>query len=80
MPHLMRNCGFLVTAIDNIKDYWHHGMTNRHYHVINDDITRSCLDGPFDLVSCISVLEHIPYHQKAIENIFRLLKPGGIWC
>jgi len=77
LPHVMRNCGFLVTATDNIKDYWPHGMINRHYHVINDDITRSSLDGPFDLVSCISVLEHIPHHQKAIENIFRLLKTGG---
>lgn len=77
IPHVMRNCGFHVTAIDNIKDYWPCGMTNRHYHVINDDITQSRLNDSFDLVSCISVLEHIPCHRKAIENIFRLLKPGG---
>lgn len=77
MPHVMRNCGFHVTAIDNVKDYWLCGMINRHYHIIDDNITQSCMDGPFDLVSCISVLEHIPFHMKAIENIFRLLKPGG---
>ena len=22
LPHLMRNCGFLVTATDNVRDYW----------------------------------------------------------
>ncbi|HEU5399943.1 MAG TPA: hypothetical protein VFU86_01225, partial [Terriglobales bacterium] len=21
-PHLLRNCGFVTTAIDNVRDYW----------------------------------------------------------
>jgi SAM-dependent methyltransferase len=77
LPHLMRNCGFLVTAIDNIKDYWPAGMSNRHYHVINDDITQTTLTGTFDVITCISVLEHIREHSKAMKSMYKLLNPGG---
>jgi len=77
LPHLMRNCGFHVTATDNIKDYWPSGMVNRHYHVINDDITNSSLTETYDVVTCISVLEHIKEHRKAISSMYKLLTPGG---
>ena len=33
LPHLMRSCGFMVTAIDNVRDYWPKGMVNRHYYI-----------------------------------------------
>lgn len=77
LPHLMRNCGFLVTATDNITDYWPSGMTNRHYHIINDDITRTALTQTFDVIACISVLEHIKKHREAMKSMYRLLNPGG---
>jgi 2-polyprenyl-3-methyl-5-hydroxy-6-metoxy-1,4-benzoquinol methylase len=77
LPHLMRNCGCLVTAVDNVRDYWSFGMSNRHYHIIDDDITNTRLKGPFDMVTCISVLEHIEKHDDAIRNMFSLLKPKG---
>ena len=37
---LLASCGYVVTAIDNIRDYWPNGMVNRHWHVQNDDITK----------------------------------------
>lgn len=77
LPHLMRNCGSLVTAIDNIRDYWPVGITNRHFHVIDDDITKTQIESTFDLITCISVLEHIQNPDQAIEKIFSLMKPGG---
>ena len=77
LPHLMRNCGFYVTATDNIQDYWPSGMVNRHYHILNDDITHSSLSESFDVITCISVLEHIKEHRDAIKSMFRLLVPGG---
>ncbi len=77
LPHLMRNCGSLVTATDNVKDYWPAGMVNRHYHIIDDDIRASRIEARFDLITCISVLEHIGDSDGAVRNMFTLLKPGG---
>ena len=76
-PHVMANCGFRVTAIDKIEGYWVSDFFNRHYYIINDDITKPEITKRFDLITCISVLEHIPDHEAAIKGIFKLLKPGG---
>lgn len=77
LPHLMANCGMAVTAIDNIKDYWPMGMFNRHYYVINQSITNPQLNEKFDLVTCISTLEHIDDFNQAVKSMFALLNPGG---
>lgn len=77
LPHLIRNCGCLVTAADNIRDYWSHGMFNRHYYIINDDITETSLTDSFDLITCVSVLEHIAKPDDAVRNMFTLLKGDG---
>lgn len=76
-PHLMANCGFQVTAIDKIKGYWKGGFFNRHYYIINDDITGPKITKQFDLITCISVIEHIPNHKDAFCGMIGLLKPGG---
>jgi len=77
LPHLLRTCGALVTASDNVRDYWPAGMINRHYHVVDDDITHTRLKPGFDLVTCISVLEHIEDFRGAVRNMLQLLAPGG---
>jgi len=77
LPHLIRNCGFEVTATDNIKDYWPSGMFNRHYHVINDDITNTSLNQKYNLITCVSVLEHIEKFEEAVRNMFKLLDSKG---
>jgi SAM-dependent methyltransferase len=77
LPHLMHSCGYLVTAIDNVRDYWPARMVNRHYHVINDDVLNSKLSMKFDFITCVSVLEHIPVHEQAVRSMFSLLNPGG---
>jgi SAM-dependent methyltransferase len=77
LPQLIRTCGFLTTAIDNIQDYWPEGMFNRHYHIINDDITDTRLGKTFDVITCISVLEHIANHDAAMRSMVALLNPGG---
>lgn len=77
LPALMANCGCVVTAIDNKRDYWAKGMSNRHWHVIDDDISATSLRGPFDLVTCISVLEHVVAPLRAVTNMLGLLRPGG---
>jgi len=52
-------------------------MFNRHYHVIDDDITDSRLKDRFDLITCISVLEHIEQSDDAVRNMFSLLNQDG---
>ena len=77
LPALISDCGCVVTAIDNVSDYWPAGMVNRHWHVEDDDISRTERADRFDMVTCISVLEHIKDHQGAMRKIMGLLKPGG---
>jgi SAM-dependent methyltransferase len=79
-PHLLSDCGYVVTAIDNIRDYWPEGMFNRHWAVLDEDIQRPVnLDvDAFDAITCISVLEHIDDHAQAMRNMATLLKPGGV--
>jgi SAM-dependent methyltransferase len=77
LPALLRICGCTVTASDNVSDYWPTGMFNRHWHIEDDDVTRTHLPGGHDLVTCISVLEHIPAQRAAVRAMFRLLAPGG---
>lgn len=44
-----------------------------------EDITRlSFADNSFDFIMCIHVLEHIPDDKKAMQELFRVLKPNGI--
>ena len=76
-PSLVRQCGLIVTAIDNIRDFWPTGMCNRHFYVQNDDIRATKLNQHFDMITCISVLEHIRDSGSAVRSMFQLLKPGG---
>jgi SAM-dependent methyltransferase len=78
-PALLANCGYEVTAIDKIESYWTGAFFNRHFHVMQDDITASRFgDGEFDAITCLSVLEHIVDNQTAMIEMCRLLRPGGV--
>jgi SAM-dependent methyltransferase len=77
LPAIIANCGVLVTAIDNVRDYWEYGMINRHWYVIDEDIQAPKLSRQFDMITCISVLEHIKDHRAAMRNMLKLLRPGG---
>ena len=37
-------------------------------------------DNTFDKIICSEVLEHIPDYQGALQEIERVLKPGGLFC
>ncbi len=41
------------------------------------DITTMNLDGKYDLILCLNVLEHVYDFQTAIQNLHRALKDGG---
>lgn len=46
-------------------------------HVIGDTQALGIGDATFPLVLCTEVLEHLPEPQKAIDEMFRVLEPGG---
>jgi 2-polyprenyl-3-methyl-5-hydroxy-6-metoxy-1,4-benzoquinol methylase len=80
VPALMRNCGARVTAMDNVTDYWREGMLNRHWYVVDDDIRKPArIGGTFDLVTCISVIEHIADHTSAFQTWYDLFAQAGIF-
>jgi 2-polyprenyl-3-methyl-5-hydroxy-6-metoxy-1,4-benzoquinol methylase len=77
LPHLLYNCGFHVTAIDEMTSSWNENFDNRHFLVFKDNIINPKIKGSFDLITCISTLEHIAGHKIAMKNMFLLLKNGG---
>lgn len=78
-PHLLYVSGFHVTAIDNVTDYWPKGMHNRHWPVLDVDITHPNGFGQmFDAITCISVLEHIHDADEAMRHMAGHLVPQGL--
>jgi len=60
-----------------MQSSWKQNIDNRHFWVLKDSITNPRIKESFDLVTCISTLEHIEDHKKAVKNMFALLKNGG---
>lgn len=46
-------------------------------HLRGDAHTLPFRDASFDVVLCTEVLEHLPEPQRAIDEMFRVLTPGG---
>lgn len=77
-PALLEDCNYDVTALEAPNSYWGRNITNRHFPLTYDDITKSKLkSSSYDVITCISVLEHIEEFNLAIKEMFRLLKPKG---
>jgi SAM-dependent methyltransferase len=46
--------------------------------VIGDAQALGIADDSFDVVLCTEVLEHLPEPQRAVDEMFRVLRPGGL--
>ena len=77
LPSLIANCGCVVKALDNIRDYWPTGVLNRHWKVINDDIRKPQTTERFDMITCVSVIEHVDEPLTAFKSMIALLNRGG---
>ena len=52
--------------------------SNRPYVTRKIDIQNiDYLNNTFDIIFCSHVLEHVPNDKKALDELFRILKPGG---
>jgi SAM-dependent methyltransferase len=49
----------------------------RGVQILGDAQALGLMDETFDAVLCTEVLEHLPEPQRAIDEIYRVLKPGG---
>lgn len=76
-PHVVNYCGIKMTASDYIDNYWSNGMSNRHVPIVKLDITKPTMTQKFDMITCISVLEHIKEHRNALKGMFSLLNKDG---
>lgn len=50
---------------------------NPDYGHLVVDVTDMDFDREWDVILCVSVLEHVPDFEAALRNIHRALKPGG---
>ncbi|WP_433262937.1 class I SAM-dependent methyltransferase [Actinosynnema sp. CS-041913] len=64
--------GLAVTAVDRAVDMSAPGVAFRRADVLADD-----LGGPYDFVSCIATLHHMPF-IAAVERLRGLVAPGGV--
>ncbi|MCA9363080.1 methyltransferase domain-containing protein [Candidatus Kaiserbacteria bacterium] len=46
-------------------------------HVVEDTAALPYDDTSFNTVSCVAALNHIPYREKVVAEMYRILKPGG---
>lgn len=51
---------------------------SRGVHVVGDAQALGLADSSFDVVLCTEMLEHVPEPQRAIDEIRRVLRPGGL--
>lgn len=49
----------------------------RGVRIIGDAMSLGIADDTFDVVLCTEVLEHLPEPQRGVDEMFRVLRPGG---
>jgi SAM-dependent methyltransferase len=50
-----------------------------HVHLVQGDLTRLPFpDGTFDVITALDVVEHIREDQRALQEVHRVLRPGGV--
>ena len=75
VPLWLKERGFDVTCSDasDLREVF----ADTGVRFLQDDITATGIEEEFDCVACISVLEEVPEKERALENLIRLVKPGG---
>ena len=70
-----------VTALDlgkgYAKNFVNNGIDHQKVWKVVGDLTKWNPDRIYDVVVCISSLEHIKNYKKAITTMYNSLKPGG---
>lgn len=80
-----KHCGHLEYTSQDFSQYDGTGDIGAHtgtwdtsqIDIVSDIISIPVPGASFDVVLCTEVLEHVPYPLKALEELARVLKPGG---
>lgn len=85
-------CEFLAQrgAVVHGVDQSHHCIAKAKEHAASSELAIAYQHGyseslpyeadSFDVVTCVDVLEHVAHLQQSLVEIYRVLKPGGMFC
>jgi len=70
-----------VTGVDLNQDVV--AYAREHYSADNLDFAQGDVcafgeTGAFDLITCFETIEHVPDHRAALDNLRRVVEPGGM--
>ena len=70
-----------VTGVDIDDNAIRHARANNKCNnvefLVGDSMSLGFEDGSFDCVTCTQIYEHVPDSGRLMEEIYRVLKPGG---
>lgn len=79
------NMGYTVTAIDISREMceilekkYEQYLISKQLTVLNSPIEKVNFDKEFDLITCYSVLHHLPDYIKTLRRLSGFLKKGGV--
>ncbi len=76
---LSRSPDFQVTGLDLSPDSLRFTRERGHRRLVGADLTLLPFrTASFDVVTALDVIEHVPDDARAVEEIARVLRPGGI--
>jgi ubiquinone/menaquinone biosynthesis C-methylase UbiE len=68
-----------VTGVDFAPEALSFCRQRGHHRLVGSDLTvLPFRSESFDVVTALDVLEHVPNDARALDEIFRVLRPGGI--
>jgi len=79
--NIMRRIGIVPRkATEAPIGYWHRSLKHKRKNIrlMHVDLTKMPFESDyFDLITSVSVIEHIPKVERALAEMYRCLKPGG---
>ena len=71
----------LVTTQDKAKDFVDRTLHQKYFALSAANAMQlPFADNSFDKIICSEVLEHIPDYEAVLDEMARILKPGGLLC